>query len=165
MTQERMLTPRQERFVEEYIVDLNATQAATRAGYSAKTAMQQGDRLLRNVEVATAIQQAKLERSQRTQVTADWVIEQYRRIAAADMRHYTTWGPMGVTLKNSSELTDEQAAAVAEVSESTSKDGGSLKFKLHDKLKALDALAEHTGVIKNPSMVLNAEKMIVVFDL
>ncbi len=48
------LTPKQARFVEEYFVDLNATQAAIRAGYSAKTAYSQGERLLRNVEVAAA---------------------------------------------------------------------------------------------------------------
>jgi phage terminase small subunit len=57
-----MLTPKQARFVEEYLVDLNAKQAAIRAGYSPKTAEVQGCRLLRNVQVAAAIQRAQAER-------------------------------------------------------------------------------------------------------
>lgn len=68
------LTPRQEAFVREYLVDLNATQAAIRAGYSAKTAEQQGPRLLGNVGVAEAIRTAQAERAERVQVTADWVV-------------------------------------------------------------------------------------------
>ncbi len=58
------LTPRQARFVEEYLLDLNATQAAIRAGYSKKTAYSQGERLLRNVEVAAAVAEAKSARSE-----------------------------------------------------------------------------------------------------
>jgi len=68
------LTPKQARFVEEYQIDLNATQAAIRAGYSAKTAEQQGPRLLGNVGVATAIQAAQTEVSKRIEVTVDEVV-------------------------------------------------------------------------------------------
>ncbi len=71
----RPLTAKQQRFVEEYLVDLNATQASIRAGYSAKTAEQQGPRLLGNVGVAAAIKAAQEERSQRTKVTQDWVLD------------------------------------------------------------------------------------------
>ncbi|WP_375183503.1 terminase small subunit, partial [Marinobacter sp.] len=69
------LTPRQQRFVDEYLIDLNATQAATRAGYSAKTAASQGERLLRNVDVAAAIAAAKKARTERTEVDADYVLK------------------------------------------------------------------------------------------
>ena len=68
------LTPKQRRFVDEYQVDLNATQAAIRAGYSAKTAHVQGPRLLGNVGVASAIQAAQIEVSKRTEVTVDDVV-------------------------------------------------------------------------------------------
>ena len=78
------LTPRQQRFVEEYLVDLNATQAAIRAGYSAKTATSQGERLLRNVEVSAAIQAAQKARSERTKVTVDQVLLRLWSIATAD---------------------------------------------------------------------------------
>lgn len=69
------LAPKQQRFVEEYLVDLNATQAAIRAGYSVKTANQQGARLLVNVGIQQAIQQAQKERTERIQVTQDSVLE------------------------------------------------------------------------------------------
>jgi len=68
------LNARQQRFVEEYLIDLNATQAAIRAGYSAKTAEQQGPRLLGNVGVGVAIQAAKARRTERVEVTQDWVL-------------------------------------------------------------------------------------------
>jgi phage terminase small subunit len=68
------LTAKQQRFVAEYLIDLNATQAAIRSGYSEKTANEQGARLLANVSVAQAVQQAINQRSERTQVTADYVL-------------------------------------------------------------------------------------------
>jgi len=69
------LNPKQQRFVAEYLKDLNATQAAIRAGYSAKTAEQQGPRLLGNAGIAAAVQQAMDARAKRTEITADLVLE------------------------------------------------------------------------------------------
>jgi Terminase small subunit len=74
------LTPKQARFVEEYQVDLNGTQAALRAGYSHKTADQQASRLLTNVKVQEALQAAITARSQRTEIKADWVIGELAKI-------------------------------------------------------------------------------------
>ena len=70
-----MLTPKQERFVQEYVVDLNATQAAIRAGYAAKDADVQGPRLLGNVGVQAAIERLKAERAQASKVTASYVLD------------------------------------------------------------------------------------------
>jgi len=78
------LTDRQRRFVEEYLVDLNATQAAIRAGYSKRTAASQGERLLRHVEVAAAVRAAQDARSRRTGLTADRVLQDLLDIATAD---------------------------------------------------------------------------------
>lgn len=72
------LTARQQLFVVEYLVDLNATQASIRAGYSAKTAEQQGPRLLGNVGVALAIQEAMDKRAKRVEVTGDYVLDTIR---------------------------------------------------------------------------------------
>jgi phage terminase small subunit len=69
------LTPRQQRFVDEYLLDLNATQAATRAGYSARTANEQGARLLAKASVAQAVEAAQRSRGERLQVTQDDVLE------------------------------------------------------------------------------------------
>ncbi len=79
------LTPKQARFVEEYLVDLNATQAAVRAGYSKKTAEQQGARLFRNVKVAAAIREAQEARSERTKIDQDWVIKRLVGVYEASM--------------------------------------------------------------------------------
>ena len=68
------LTPKQRRFVDEYLIDLNATQAAIRAGYSPKTGEQQGFQLLKKTSVSEAIEQAQQERQKRTLVTQDDVI-------------------------------------------------------------------------------------------
>jgi phage terminase small subunit len=68
------LTAKQTNFVEEYLIDLNATQAAIRAGYSEKTANEQGARLLAKVSVHAAVETALAARSQRTEITQDMVV-------------------------------------------------------------------------------------------
>ena len=78
---ERKLTAKQQRFVEEYLIDLNATQAAIRAGYSQDTAYSQGQRLLKNVEVSQVVKKSLQERSKRTQIDADWVLKEAAEIA------------------------------------------------------------------------------------
>ena len=75
------LTPKQERFVQEYLLDLNATAAAKRAGYSEKRASELGYQLLHKTTVQTAIQRAVISRSQRTEITQDYVIEKLMAIA------------------------------------------------------------------------------------
>lgn len=79
------MTPRQEAFVREYLVDLNATQAAIRAGYSARTAASQGERLLRNVEIQAAITDALAQRAERTKIDADWVLTRLAEEVNADV--------------------------------------------------------------------------------
>ena len=68
------LTPKQQRFVEEYLIDLNATQAAIRAGYAKKSADVEGSRLLVNAKVSAAIAAAQAKRSERTEIDADYVL-------------------------------------------------------------------------------------------
>ncbi len=79
------LTPKQQRFVAEYLVDLNATQAAVRAGYSEKTAYSVGHENLKKPEVAAAIQEAMEARSQRTEIAQDWILEQLKLVYEASI--------------------------------------------------------------------------------
>jgi phage terminase small subunit len=154
------LTPRQARFVEEYLIDLNATQAATRAGYSAKTANEQGARLLANVSVRSAIEQAKAERSERTHITQDRVLQELARIAFFDLRKlYREDG----SLKSMHELDDDAAAVLAgvDVVETQGQaeiggDGGIRhipefvkKAKVFDKNTALTLAMKHLGMLKD----------------
>ncbi|BBL24991.1 terminase small subunit [Comamonas terrigena] len=117
------LTPKQERFVAEYLIDLNATQAAIRTGYSAKTAASQGARLLKQGGVARAVQAAQQARAVRTEITQDRVLQELARIAFFDIRRlYRADGSM----KDPCELDADTAAALAsiEVKEELERGGG-----------------------------------------
>ena len=140
------MTPKQERFVQEYLVDLNATQAAIRAGYSPNGAEVTGCKLLRVAKVREAVDAARDKLAAKAGVTAERIVEEYARLAFSDPRAVMKWGPDGVKLKPSDDLTDGEAALVAEVSQTETKDGGSMKVKLHDKKGALDSLARHLGM-------------------
>lgn len=141
------MTPRQERFVEEYLVDLNATQAAIRAGYSAHSAGGNAYALLKRPEVRAAVERGRACLSRNTKVTAERVLQEYAALAFSDLRDVADWGPDGVVPKAAGALSVDAAKAVAEVSDSRTKTGsGSVKVKLHDKKGALDALARHLGL-------------------
>lgn len=137
------LTPLQKRFAEEYLIDLNATEAAVRAGYSKRSAGALGHNLLQKPDVAALIQELMDARSKRTEITADKVLQELARVAFSNMKDYAQWGTFGVALHDSENLKEDAARCVAEVSQTTSKDGGSIKFKLHDKVGALGKLGEH----------------------
>ena len=143
--EKKVLTPKQRRFVGEYLVHLNAARAARDAGYAPKVANRYAYILLHMPHVSEAVREGIEARSKRTQITADRVLREYARIAFADIRSFTSPGKPGETdLKSVAELSDDQAAAVAEL---TGPSGGKgLKVKLHDKKKALDALARHLGL-------------------
>lgn len=106
-------------FVVELVRDpkRNATQAAIRAGYPKKGAHVQGSRLLRSVKVQAAVKEAEKAMAAELAITPDRVLKELAAIAFARPKDYTSWGPGGTKLKDSDGLTDDQAAAVAEVSE------------------------------------------------
>lgn len=80
----RKLSVKHKRFCEEYLVDLNATQAAIRAGYKEKTARSQGQRLLTNVDIQKYIAELQKKQSERTGITADTVLKELEKIALTD---------------------------------------------------------------------------------
>jgi phage terminase small subunit len=137
------LTPKQVRFIDEYLVDLNATQAAVRAGYSAKMAASIGHENLRKPEIASAIAEEQGVRSVRLGITADRVLQELARIAFSDIRQVVTWGEEGLTLRPSSGLSADIAAVVQQISQTAD---GRHHVKLHPKLDALDKLARHLGL-------------------
>ena len=140
------MSPKRKKFIDEYLIDLNATAAAKRAGFSPRAASTEGFRLLKNAEIQAALRQRRDELAQGAQVTPERVIREYARLAFSDMRRFSAWGPGGVRLTASDTLTDDEAAAVVEVSQTTTKDGGSLRFRLHDKTRALDSLSKTLGL-------------------
>lgn len=150
------LTAKQAAFVAEYLVDLNATQAATRAGYSAKTANEQGARLLAKVSVRFAIEQAMKARSDRTEITQDRVLAEYAKLAFLDPRRFydASGGLIPVPL-----LPADVAAALSGMEVTTGragKDDGEgqglvdvTKIKFVDKKGALDSVARHLGMFND----------------
>lgn len=165
---ENELTGKQRAFVREYLVDLNATQAAIRAGYSVSTARQQGQRLLSNVDIDKAISAAMDLRAKRTEVTADRVLQELAKIGFADIRKAVTWQTSMITeednpdggdvavIKNvvtntvqlvaSEDIDDDTAAAISEISQNAA---GGMKIKLHDKRAALVDMGRHLGMFKD----------------
>ena len=145
----RGLTPKQQKFVDEYMIDLNATQASIRAGYSARNAGKIGPMLLGKVRIAEAISARQKKLSDKAEIKAERIINELAKIAFADMGNYATWGSRGITLKESADLTPDQTAAVSELSETVTESGGSTRFKLHDKKGALELLGKHLGMFKD----------------
>lgn len=150
------LAEKQATFVQEYLIDLNATQAAIRAGYSPGSAARYAVELLNKTHVAEAIKRAMQERNQRVEISQDRILEELARIAFGDLRDAVTWGKEGVKLKESAELTEDQAAAISEVSETSTKEGGSTRIKRHDKVKAIELLMRHKGML-NDKLNLSGE--------
>src|SRR4029077_21128262 len=87
---DKPLAPKQQRFVDEYLIDLNATQACIRAGYSAKMAGKIGWQMLGKTRIADAIQAARDRRAARTDITQDRVLREFAKIGFADVRNLFT---------------------------------------------------------------------------
>ena len=137
------LTAKQQRFVDEYLIDLNATQAAIRAGYSEKTAFSIGTENLRKPLIQKAIQQRKQAREQRTEITQDRVIQELAAIGFARAADYAKIVPGGgVDFVSTDELTESQKAAVVSIKETQN----GTEIRLADKLKALELIGKHLGM-------------------
>lgn len=140
------MTKKQKRFVEEYLIDLNATQAAIRAGYSPDTAKSIGSENLTKPDIQARIAKAMAERSRRTGVNADRVIMELAKIAfvnASDVIDADT-----ATVK--ADALPEDTAAIQSVKVKTfGEDGLEREIKMADKLKALELLGKHLGMFKD----------------
>lgn len=149
------MTPKEQRFVEEYLVDLNAVAAAKRSGYAAGSAASISYKILKRPKVAAAIAQAQAARAERTRITADAVLRELGKIGFADVRKAVRWqtddaaqGKAGSSfhILDSAALDDDVAAAIKEVGQDSR---GGLKIRLHDKQPALVAIGRHLGMFKD----------------
>jgi phage terminase small subunit len=139
------LTAKQKRFANEYIIDLNATQAAIRAGYTSKYANTNANKLLQNTTLAEYIQGLMDERSRRTLVTQDKVVNELANIAFADISSFLKVENNQVEVFDTDSIQHEMLAAIAEIKEGNY----GISIKLHDKLKALELLGRHLGMFKD----------------
>ena len=176
MAGKRKLTRKQELFVKEYLIDLNATQAAIRAGYSVKTALAIGSENLSKPDIAAAIQAAMDLRSLRTEITADRVLKEIQKIAFSDIRNvFDKDGrllPVGM-------MPPEVTASISSIKISTKSLPGSdpvdvehiAELKFWDKNSSLEKLGKHlklfneVGSKENPLTVnstLTDEQLIAI---
>lgn len=148
--------PDRSRFVAEYLVDLNATEAAKRCGYAPKSAHSQGARLLKSAEIAEAVKRAMDERSEATKITATRVLEELAVIGFADMRHYVRFLEDGDIAQNWDQMPTDATRAIAEIKQEVvyqKGPGGETEpvrkttFKLHPKTPALNLIAQHLGML------------------
>lgn len=138
------LTDKQKRFVDEYLVDLNATQAAIRAGYKDPNI---GRQLITKNNVSEEIRKAMADRQKRTEITQDAVLEELAAIGFSRATDYAAIrGPL-VELTPTDQLTDEQKRAVASIEQGNF----GIKLKLHDKVRALELLGKHLGMFDGKS--------------
>lgn len=140
------LTEKQKRFVDEYLVDLNATQAAIRAGYSERNADKIGSELLGKTRVSEAIQEAIKLRQERTEITQDMVLEELARVAFANGTDFARVaerdGAQVVEIVNTDDVPTEKRAAIAGIK--YGKFG--IEVSMADKLKALELVGKHLGM-------------------
>lgn len=137
------LTDKQKRFVDEYLVDLNATAAAKRAGYSEKSASRIAIELLNKTHVSAEIQKRQAKLRGKLEITQERVLEELAAIAFANGTDFATITHNGlVRLTPTAEVPEEKKKAVASIKEGQY----GTEIKLHDKVRALELLGKHLGV-------------------
>jgi phage terminase small subunit len=146
------MTPKQQRFVDEYLIDLNATQAAIRAGYSERTARQAGAENLSKPDIATAIEAHTQDRSERTQIDADMVLQRLAEIDAMDVADILDDDGRALPIKQWPGIWRRYITTI-DVSEITEGAGGERevvgllkKLRWPDKVKNLELIGRHVRV-------------------
>lgn len=143
------LTQKQRLFVDEYLIDLNATQAAIRAGYSPNNADKIGSELLGKTRVSDAIKTAMAERSKRTGINQDRILMELAKIALVNPENVVNFDE--ATIREDALPEDLAAVASVKVKRFPTKDGEGIEreIKFYDKTKALDLAGRHLGMFKD----------------
>lgn len=161
------MTGKQERFCNEYLIDLNIEKAAVRAGYSPGSAAHHSYLLMRNPKILARIEQLSEARRVRMQLSQDEVVRELMKIAFADITDYANvekdeeGGYKAVTLKSTAELSGDKTGAVAGIRQGAK----GIEIKLYDKLKALEILARHLGMLRDRVEVEENRELQVLFQI
>jgi phage terminase small subunit len=155
------LTPKQEAFATGIASGLSQADAYRQAypksqAWKDETVWSKASTMAKDDKVQARIKELRDKAADANEVTIERIVAEVVKVAFANQRDLMTWGPNGVKLRSSDELTDEQAAAVHEVAETFSAQGGSLKLKTHDKLGALRFLAELKGFLVKKQEITGA---------
>lgn len=153
------LTPKQQKFIDEYLVDLNGTQAAIRAGYSKKTAQRIASENLSKPVIRAAIQKRQAKLQSKLEVTQETVLRELASIGFANGTDFVTIEHGRVVIKNTNEVAPEKLPAVAGIKEGMY----GTEIKLHDKVKALELLGKYLGLFDGMTTA-DAQKENNLFD-
>ena len=156
------LTPQQEAFAAGVAQGLSQAAAYRRAyprsvAWKDETVWEKASRLAAQGKVQARIADIMAKAAAANEVTQERIVKELARVAFANKRAVMRWGPGGVTLVDSDELSEDDAAIVSEVQETTTESGGSIKLKTHDKLKALELLGRHLGMFNDKMQVTGAD--------
>lgn len=158
------MTKKQKMFCDEYLVDLNSTQAAIRAGYSAESAGSIGSALLKKVEIRARIDKALAERSKRTGVNADRVVRELARIAFANAADFIDFD--SATVKQDASQDDTASIVSVRVKRIPGEcgDGVEREVRIGDKLKALELLGKHQGMWSDKAELNVPVQVVINYD-
>lgn len=150
------MTEKNKRFVEEYLIDLNATQAAIRAGYSPDTARSIASELLTKPDIRKAVDQAQAERSKRTGISQERVLRELARIAFSNLPDIVD--PFDGSVITSAGRDD--MACIQSIKVKVTEGSTEREVKLCDKMRALELLGKHLGMFKDKLEIsgLDAER-------
>ena len=151
------LTKKQQRFVEEYLIDLNATQAAIRAGYSVNSAKEIGCENLTKPNIQEAIAKAMAERSKRTGVNQDRVVLELAKIAFANIADVVDLNYAYIK----DDAADDDLACIQSIKIKPTEFGTEREIKLYDKLSSLEKLGKHLGMFKDKVEVSGALPVVI----
>jgi phage terminase small subunit len=152
------LTVKEQRFVEEFLIDGSATHAAIRALLPTRNPGAAGGKMLRRKLVAQAIERERMASAERTRITHDRILIEYARIAFAEIGDIADWDEDEVRLKPKRRVSKHDRAAVMAIEARKGKKGRT-HIRMHSKLHALDALAKHLGMWgKGARLIADAEK-------
>ena len=159
------LTKKQKRFVEEYLVDLNATQAAIRAGYSTASARQIADENMSKPDIKNAIEKALAERSKRTGVNADRIIQELAKLAFINPTDVMNMDE--ATVRGDANRDDTAAISSVKVKTIPTEDGNitEREVRTYDKIKALELLGKHIGMFTDKFKIEGAIPVVIHDDL
>lgn len=142
MAKKKSFTEKQKRFCQEYIIDLNGSAAAVRAGYSAKTAKEQAVELLNYPAVKNHVASLQEKIAKKLDITAEMVLAELAKIGFSNIQDYLDDANGVGNIKG---MDKEKAGAISAFEITPTKEGDAIKFKLHDKIAALEKIAKHIG--------------------
>lgn len=155
------MTKKQKLFIEEYLIDLNATQAAIRAGYSPETAGSIGSENLKKPEIRARIEKAMAERSRRTGINQDRVLMELAKIGFANISDIVD----PETAKILPDAKDEDLACIQSIKIKPTEWGIEREVKMYDKKAALVDIGRHLGMFKDKLEVDGIEKVVIIDDI